>query len=249
MMETPQPEGVEAKEKVLSSTFIPLRQVEKEISIGLSKIGGSACLGEEHKQPLGKNAHPMKLLAQLNFEQFTSPGSWLPEQGLLAVFVSEEMRTCLHKDRNCFKVIWQPDLITSPDLVLSKEIAIALEQDAQSPLISEPQIDAAAEANATTLEAEQPSDKLLSGSYLLGDHHPRLEEAKAISAFSCNGITYNEARAKDDCYSHLIVEANKWHLLLRLLVEDGTDFLLMIHQDDLVNERLDKSWLIRFYRE
>ncbi len=232
----------------MSTTLIPLRQVEKEISIGLSKIGGSACLGEEHKQPLGKNAHPMKLLVQLNFEQFTSPGSWLPEQGLLAVFVSEEMRTCLHKDRNCFKVIWQPDLITAPNLVPAKEVAIALEQDAQSPLISEPQSVAATEATASTLAAEQPSDKLLSESYLLGDQHPRLEEAKAISAFSCNGITYNEARAKDDCYAHLVVEAKKWHLLLRLLVKDA-DFLLMIHQDDLVSKQLDKSWLIRFYRE
>ncbi len=252
-MEVPQVKDVDGAQQVMSNKFIPLKLVEKQTSIGSSKVGGTALLADECKQPLDKNAQPMKLLVQLNFQQFTLPGSWLPEQGLLAVFVSEDMQTCLDKDRNCFKVIWQPNLIGTPNMVPSEEVAIALEHDAhweaQSTLISEAQSDATEGATATSLEEKFVGDKLLHGSYLLGEHHARLEEAKQISAFSCNGITYNETRAKDDCYSHLVLEAEKWHLLLRLLLEDGTDFLLMIHQDNLVNERFDKSWLIRFYRE
>jgi hypothetical protein len=76
-------------------------------------------------------------------------------------------------------------------------------------------------------------------------NHARLLEAKAICAFSANGISYNQARARDDCYSHLIEQVPNWHLVTS--VSDGhSDYLLLIHANDMEAGLFEKGWLVRF---
>lgn len=168
--------------------------------------------------PLDKQTRPMKLLVEIDFEEVSAPGSGLPECGVLAVFVSEDIDKCQPKDKNCFKIIWQTETPDAPNMV------------AINP--------------ANTPSSDRSIETCIEGCFLLCDEHPKLNEAKAICAFSANGITYNEARARDDCYSHLIAQVPSWRLLLSLQ-RNSTDYLLLIHQDDFAQRRLEKAWLVR----
>lgn len=168
--------------------------------------------------PLDKQTRPMKLLVEIDFEEVSAPGSELPERGVLAVFVSEEIEKCQAKDKNCFKIIWQTETPSAPNMVTT--------------------------TSANKLSSERSIETGVEGCFLLGHEHPKLNEAKAICAFSANGITYNEARAQDDCYSHLVAQVPSWRLLLSLQ-KDSTDYLLLIHQDDFAQRRLEKAWLVR----
>ena len=86
----------------------------------------------------------------------------------------------------------------------------------------------------------------LKGSYLRFNQHPRIDEAKLISAFAANGITYSATRAQDSCYEHLVEGAKNWQLLWRIPAAEA-DFLLMIQVDDFAAGRIDKCFLVRFW--
>ena len=165
----------------------------------------------------------MRLLVQIDFEQLATQGSGLPELGILALFVSEDIDRCPPKDKNCFKIICQTATPSAPNMIPLP----ALKKDEN---------------------ADGSIGTSIATCFLLGNEHPRLAEAQAICAFSANGITYNQARATDDCYSHLVAQNSNWRLLLRLH-EKATDYLLMINKDDFVESRFDKAWLVRFKRE
>ncbi|MBS1956122.1 MAG: DUF1963 domain-containing protein [Cyanobacteria bacterium SZAS-4] len=173
--------------------------------------------------PLDKQSRPMKQLVEIDFHEVWAPNSQLPERGVLAVFVSQDIDKCQAKDKNCFQVVWLVDSSQTPNVV----------------------------TNATTqnkVHADGSIETGVEGCSLLGNEHPKLNEAKAVCAFSANGITYNEARARDDCYSHLVSQAPNWRLLLRLL-KNSTDYLLLIHEDDFAETRLERAWLVRLKRE
>lgn len=169
--------------------------------------------------PLDKQTRPMQLLVEIDFEEIAAPGSSLPKRGLLAVFASQDIDKCQAKDKHCFKIVWQADSLTTPDMVADA-------------------------GPSNKMRADGSIETCVEGCFLLGDDHPRLTEAKSICAFSANGITYNEARAHDDCYSHLVAQAPNWRLLLRLN-KNSTDYLLLIHQDDFAETRFDRAWLVR----
>lgn len=182
--------------------------------------------------PLDKQSRPMKLLAAVDLHDLalrnsSLPGSneYLPQQGIINVFVSHYIEQCQSKDRTCFKIIWTHGNALAPHVTPTGE--------------------------ETAAASSQPNPRIMTGISNLSittDTHPRIEEAKAICAFSSNGITYNEARAKDDCYSHLIAQAHKWRLLLRIS-DEQTDYLILIHEDDPAQQQLEKAWLVRFKRE
>lgn len=179
--------------------------------------------------PLDKQSRPMKLLATVDLHDLSlrnsdSPGSnrYLPQHGIINIFVSHYIEQCQQKDRTCFKIIW-----TQGDTLAPYVIPNGGETTADSP------------------QAHSPVMTGVSNLSIATDTHPRVEEAKAICAFSSNGITYNEARAKDDCYSHLVAQVPRWRLLLR--ISDGqNDYLLLIHENDLAQEQLEKAWLVLF---
>ncbi len=162
----------------------------------------------------------MKPLVEIDFEEVSAPGSGLPEHGVLAVFVSEDIDKCQAKDKNCFKVVWQINSTQTPDMVAKTNLA-----------------------NKASVDGS--FETCVEDCLLLGSEHTKLNEAQEICAFSANGITYNEARARDDCYSHLVSQAPNWRLLLRLH-RSSTDYLLLIHQDDFAETRLERAWLVRF---
>lgn len=170
--------------------------------------------------PLDKRSRPMKPLVEIDFEEVSAPGSELPEHGVLTVFVSEDLDNCQAKDPSCFKVLWQADVNQPPNMVTTV-----------SP--------------ANKVSSNASIETCVKDCFLLGDEHPRLNEAKGICAFSANGITYNEARSRDDCYSHLISDSANWRLLLSLRM-NATDYLLLIRQEDFTERRLERAWLVRF---
>ncbi|HEY9731274.1 MAG TPA: DUF1963 domain-containing protein [Drouetiella sp.] len=176
--------------------------------------------------PVDKHARPMRRLVSLDLSQAAQrldtaqaaqtlesiDRTRLPSQGLLVVFIADEIEKYQPKDKNGFKVIWH----SSSDL--AADLAGDLAPDMPPPL---------------------------SQAGLGRSSHPRLEEAKAICAFSANGISYSAARSKDDCYSHLMAQVPRWNLILQCS-DAGTDYLLLIHEDDIASEQLDKAWLVRF---
>lgn len=213
------------------------------MKISDSRVGGSACLGAAD-HPVDKSGKPMKFVAQLNMSQLDLTGIAAVKNGLLSVFVSDNYRNCQPKDSGWFRIIWQPSLTPAPDIVSTNSGAriVARREALFVDQLQFPDRNIQAEISqwikARNVDA-------LGESYLFADTHPRLEEAKAISAFSANGITYNVGRAKDACYSHLMEAAKDWRLLWRLRHENS-DLLLMIHTHDINNQSLQKSWLVRY---
>jgi hypothetical protein len=173
----------------------------------------------------------MILLVQINFNEVLIEDPLLPRVGVLSVFVSSDIKNCQAKDKNCFKVIWQQDSVVAPNAVAAEKLTENAELDAQS--------------DRNKPIAKLP-DGLPGGRTILNNAHPRLAEAKEVCAFSANGISYSQARAKDDCYAHLVEQAQYWKLLWQESRDDGIDFLLLIDQNDLIEKRLDKAWLVRF---
>ncbi|CAN5122254.1 hypothetical protein BH10CYA1_BH10CYA1_35290 [soil metagenome] len=177
--------------------------------------------------PLDKQSRPMRSLVEIDLERISSPGSGLPERGILTVFVSEDIDKCQAKDKHCFKIVWQANSPAPPNMVLETKGVEGLGE------------------RVCHLELDGSVETPVEGCFLLGNEHPKLNEAKAICAFSANGITYNQARARDRCYSHLVAQSPNWRLLLRLH-KDSTDYLLLIVEDDFVEEHFERAWLVRF---
>ncbi len=187
---------------------------------------GTVMTKQDISIPLDKQSRPMRLLVEIDLALVSVPDSGLPERGILAVFVSEDIETCQAKDKNCFKIVWQTNSPAPLNMVPETN---ELERTG---------------ASALRLNISESLKTIVEGCLLLGDRHPKLDEAKAICAFSANGITYNEARARDQCYSHLVEQAPNWRLLLHLH-KDSTDYMLLIHQDDFAEARLERAWLVR----
>jgi hypothetical protein len=176
--------------------------------------------------PTDKHSRPMRLLAATDISKVAenlqaAQRSKLPERGSISVFIAEDIDKYQPKDKNGFRVVWHSSSIPVPDMT--------------------PSIGSTAPRTAAKL----PVDFQISDSPIPTGSHPRLDEAKAICAFSANGITYSDTRARDDCYAHLIAQVPNWNLILQCS-DGGTDYLLLIHNNDVDAEHFDKAWLVRF---
>ncbi|HEY9679887.1 MAG TPA: DUF1963 domain-containing protein [Drouetiella sp.] len=181
-----------------------------------SKLGGEPALGSEVLIPLDRSGTAMNFLLQLNFGELATE-----PRGILLVYVARDIEKAQAKDRKSYRFIWEA--AGAPDVVQPTV-------DAGSPLVL-----ASDTASSDGAECE-----------IFPTTHPRMREAQLICAFSSNGISYSDARAKDDCYSHLVEQAPSYKLLFSLRTDTGTNFLSLIQQDDYTNRMLEKAWLLRF---
>jgi hypothetical protein len=188
----------------------------------------------------------MNLIAQFSLGQFDLAGITPIKEGLLRIFLGEDYHSRPAKDATCFKIDWQPEPACAPDLVSHVFGRTVLSQrQILLPEVSSAGADPGLTAMLNSW-IEARNESVLGGSYLFADKHLRLAEAKDLSAFAANGITYSSVRASDSCYSHLTEAAKNWRLVLRMLLPNGEDFLLMMHKDDLEKQLLQKAWLVRF---
>ena len=231
--------------------FISLKTgAEAEIDAGSSRLGGTPLLPAGMAMPTDKSGNALNFVGQLNFADFDLSNMAPVETGLLSIFLSDRHRLFPAKDASCFKIIWQPDYPDSPNLV-SLARAWQITGSRQYLLATDLVSDLCTKQIRSEIQSwiGQHNSRSVGDGYLMLDEHPRLSEGKEISAFSANGITYNQARAADSCYKHLIEAASDWRLLWKLTLSDGTDLLLMVRADDWEGKLLQKSWLVRFFRE
>lgn len=70
----------------------------------------------------------------------------------------------------------------------------------------------------------------------------KARQARQMAAFFANGISYNESRAQDSHYAHLVFEARKWFVLFKLRedslceVADNRNIHFCIRYDDFRNK-------------
>ena len=75
----------------------------------------------------------------------------------------------------------------------------------------------------------------------------KAKQARQMAAFFANGISYSEARAKDEHYSHLVKESKRWFVLFKLRensiceVSDKKDILFCIRYDDFTNSHFERG--------
>jgi len=201
-----------------NATPVWLLRQEEDLVGKVEKPGHSA----DNLSEKDKNGNLMVCVGQINFYQQEDQGAQL-KSGLLRLFVSERHKSFAIKDGTCFKVTWT--LGAAPlnvvSLLRGKKAKLC-----QSFIVEE--------------------ESLRQESYFLYDRHPRLQEAKLVSAFAANGITYSALRSQDSCYQHLIDAAQDWMLLWRIPYHDA-DLLLMIKDIDWQQAAVEKSFLVRFW--
>lgn len=87
---------------------------------------------------------------------------------------------------------------------------------------------------------------------VFGHGDAEINRKKEIAAFASNGVSWSPARSADSCYSHLVDASRDWIFLLRMnsMPRLGFDLgstksiSLLIHKDDLKENRLDKAWMV-----
>lgn len=171
--------------------------------------------------PLDKQHHPMKLLVSLDMHSLQSQTTVKQSPGRLSVYVSEEIDRYPLKDPKCFKIIVEDSDLPAPNSVAPDEAAYI-------------------ESNRSSFWRSDFTEL----KPVISARHAQLDKARAVCAFSANGVSFDDARAKDECYAHLMAAAPRWHLLFTTTVKQ-TEYLLLIHEDDLANSLYSKAWLVR----
>lgn len=196
-----------------------------------------------------------------------------PRSGLLSIFWNERKDASNPKDRHSFRIIWSELSPASPRntdeaITICDPIPLAFTNHWSVPA------NICKWKNQNGSAAIQPASNDLSGyidpaqiqqiidqntssfskaiCVLCGHGDSEINRKREIAAFASNGVSWSPARSADSCYSHLVEAARDWLLLLRLnsMPELGFDLgstksiSLLIHKNDLKENRLDKAWMV-----
>lgn len=110
--------------------LIPKRS-EHHLSVFVSKLGGTPYMPKDFEYPKGKNGifegRPLRLLAQLNFEQLPHIENF-PEKGILQFFCSDDEEESMYGldyenpiSQNGFRVIYHENIITDESQLITAE--------------------------------------------------------------------------------------------------------------------------------
>lgn len=155
----------------------------------------------------------------------------IPREGLMGLFLNRDLDFSNPKDRFSFAITWtvRQQVELSCDSLVEQPAGIALQTS-----------DGTAGAEAMT--ACPPH-------YLFGGYtEPDWQRAREIASFSANGISWDERRRADSCYSHLVSAASQWVLLWKVGDDPlighalkGRDLLIVIASPDLAAGRMSSA--------
>lgn len=103
----------------------------ENLSVFTSKLGGTPYMPKGFEYPKGKSGvfedRPLRLLAQLNFEQLPHIGNF-PEKGILQFFCSDDEGECMYGldlenpiSQNGFRTIYHENVITDENQLMTAE--------------------------------------------------------------------------------------------------------------------------------
>lgn len=128
--QTPTPEELQACFSILEQTVLPylkLAAVRKPVGLYDSKFGGIPYLPPDFAYPHNENPQsdrkPLKLLAQINFEQL-SPLPKFPKEGILQFYISYESSEDMYgldlnngRSQAAWRVVYHKDIIKDESLL------------------------------------------------------------------------------------------------------------------------------------
>jgi uncharacterized protein YwqG len=112
--------------KQITSTVKPYVKItakKNTTNIHQSKFAGNPYLPKSVEHPKDKNGKPMKLLAQLNFEEIPKLG-YLPEKGILQFFIAAEddvmgINFDDMTDQSNFRILYHSEIISDNELLVT----------------------------------------------------------------------------------------------------------------------------------
>lgn len=232
-----------------------------------SRLGGIPCLSSDW--PADRAGKPLMFLGQIHFadlssenqQAFASRGIVLPTKGLLSIFWNERRDVSNPKDRHSFRFLWQDasqtnlaNNSTSVNSIAATPIELCFKSEWSLELNLSDWKNQEQVGSSEIHELIESESKLSERNLcqLFGSAFEDIQKKKEVAAFACNGVSWSTARSADSCYSHLVEASHDWVLLMRLnsRAELGFDFVntksiaIMIHNDDLRSNRLDKAWMV-----
>jgi len=253
----------------MSVRFTTTKSTDKEIPVGLSKVGGCPDLPSNQSFPKWKDV-PLAFLAQINLADISAftASSVLPSSGILSFFYSATQETWGYdpKHKGSWQVYFFADLETleriefpndlpeeghysTCSLSFFEELAIP---PWESILIDELDLSREEMDSYINLAESIISD----GSGLVNRILGYPEQIQGDMQIECqmvsNGIYYGDAKAHEHPrYKELMPGATDWELLLQLDSEEDSAQMIWgdvgrvyfwIHKRSLANREFDKVW-------
>lgn len=198
----------------------------------------------------------MLFVAQINFAELPKCSLNKAEVGLFMLFWNALRDFSTPKDKRAFSCVWIPQPETKtfcPSDIEGTTVCppLALKFSTGWSL---PEHEAA--WNDSGLE-EKVWSKVAEGLrgerslQIFGQAGKRFDSLQEIAAFAGNGITWNEARRSDPCFSHLVSVAPEWELLMQMTFppeanpgSGARSMHLLIRREDLAQYDYARAWLL-----
>jgi len=246
-------------DKISSTNFVEDLASEK-FRQGI--IGGNPLLPTFFNWPDDRYGQPMIFLAQFDMAHLPAAHQWAPKDGLITIFRSAAAASLNSKDRKGFAVHYVKESDRKNALRAShpenNHLAAYGIKGGLTWTISK-DLNALKTNLNLAFDLEKDLTEWISAfnalsrcpAQLFGNNVTSFRQLQETCAFAFNGISYNNARALDEHYSHLIVDAQEWLLLSR--IDEQTLFgsrhpvsesLILIRQQDLQDGLFERAWIV-----